>query len=137
MSTQLLEKEIERNVVETGTKLGLRASAIPDLKGRARNVFKISGGTIAAVEADGKTPVYGRDGVAPLTFDEWVARQVVEAPHLFESSAGGGAAGHASGGGGNKAFVKNPFSEETWNLTEQMKLTKTDPNVAARLRASA
>ncbi len=46
LSAQLLEKEIERNVVEAGTRLGLRASAIPDLKGRARNIFKISGGTI-------------------------------------------------------------------------------------------
>ena len=84
LSAQLLEKEIERNVVEAGTKLGLRASAIPDLKGRARNIFKISGGTVIAVDTDGKTPVFGRDGVSPLTFDEWVARQVVEAPHLFE-----------------------------------------------------
>ena len=140
LSAQLLEKEIERNVVEAGTRLGLRASAIPDLKGRARNIFKISGGTITAVEADGKTPVYGRDGVSPLTFDEWVARQVVEAPHLFESSAGGGAAGHASGGGAGarpQGSMRNPFAKETWNLTEQMKLKKSDPNLAARLRASA
>ncbi len=108
LSAQLLEKEIERNVVEAATKLGLRGSAIPDIKGRARNVFKISGGAIAAVETDGKTPVYGRDGVTPLTFDEWVTRQVVEAPHLFESSAGGGAVGNGSGGVGGGS-MKNPF----------------------------
>ncbi len=137
LSAQLLEKEIERNVVEAGTKLGLRASAIPDLKGRARSIFKISGGSIVAVETDGKTPVFGRDGVTPLTFDEWVARQVVEAPHLFESSAGGGAVGHGSGGAANRSG-KNPFrAGADWNLTEQMKLQKADPKLAERLRASA
>ena len=135
LSAQLLEKEIERNVVEAGSKLGLRASAIPDLKGRARNIFKISGGSIIAVDTDGKTPVFGRDGVTPLTFDEWVTRQVVEAPHLFESSAGGGAVGHGSGGVGNRSG-QNPFSKENWNMTEQMKIAKADPKLAERLRAS-
>ena len=137
LSARLLENEIERNVVEAATKLGLRASAIPDIKLRARNIFKISGGTVAAVDTDGKTPVFGRDGVTPLTFDEWVTRQVVEARHLFESSAGGGGVGHGSGGVGNRSG-KNPFrAGADWNLTEQMKLQKADPNLAARLRASA
>lgn len=136
LSAQLLEKEIERNVVEAGTKLGLRASAIPDIKSRARGVFKILGNAVAAVETDGKTPVFGRDGVTPLTFDEWVQRQVVEAPHLFEASAGGGAVGHNSGGVGQRSG-KNPFARATWNLTEQMKIQKTDPNLAARLKAAA
>jgi hypothetical protein len=33
--------------------------------------------------------------------------------------------------------VKNPFRKETWNVTEQMKLQKSDPALAARLRAAA
>ena len=57
--------------------------------------------------------------------------------HLFESNAGSGAAGNGSGGvGGNNRSVKNPFRKETWNLTEQMKLQKTDPQLAARLKAA-
>jgi hypothetical protein len=136
LSAQLLEKEIERHVVEGATKLGLRATAIPDIKLRARSVFKISGGTISAVESDGQTPVVGRDGVTPLTFDEWVTRQVAEAPHLFEASAGGGAVGHGSGGVGRYS-AKNPFAKATWNLTEQMKIRKSDPALASRLEASA
>jgi len=135
LSAQLLEKEIERNVVEAATKLGLRPSAIPDIKARARQTFKSSGGAIAAVDADGKTPLYGRDGVTPLTFDEWVTRQVVEAPHLFESNAGGGAVGNGSGGVGQR---KNPFRKgPDWNLTEQMRLLKTDPRLAERFKAAA
>jgi hypothetical protein len=137
LSAQLLENQIERNVVEAATKIGLRASAIPDIKLRARSIFKISGGTVTAVDTDGKSPVFGRDGVTPLTFDEWVTRQVVEAPHLFESSAGGGAVGNGSGGVG-KHTGRNPFrAGAEWNLTEQMKLQKADPKLAERLRASA
>ena len=41
----------------------------------------------------------------------------------------GGAAGNRS--------VKNPFRKESWNLTEQMKIQKTDPQLAARLKAAA
>jgi hypothetical protein len=68
--------------------------------------------------------------------DEWVDGQVSEAPHLFESNAGGGAASNASGGGAGRT-VKNPFRKDSWNLTEQMRLLKSDPGLAARLKAAA
>ena len=78
----------------------------------------------------------GRDGVTPLTLDEWAEGLVTEAPHLFESSAGGGAVGHNSGGVGS--VRKNPFKRgPEWNMTEQMKLQKTDPKLAVRLKAAA
>jgi hypothetical protein len=32
---------------------------------------------------------------------------------------------------------KNPFLKETFNLTEQMKIQKNDPALAARLKAAA
>jgi hypothetical protein len=95
-----------------------------------------------AFEADGQAVKYGRDGVTPMTLEEWVDMQVSEAPHLFESNAGGGGGGatsqygNGSGGAGSKA-VRNPFRKETWNLTEQMKLQKSDPALAARLRGAA
>ena len=71
-----------------------------------------------------------------MTLEEWLDTQVSEAPHLFESNAGGGAAGNGSGGVGHRS-VKNPFTKENWNLTEQMKLQKTDPQMAQRLKAAA
>jgi len=40
----------------------------------------------------------GKDGITPMTLDEWVEQQVADAPHLFESNAGGGAASNGSGG---------------------------------------
>jgi hypothetical protein len=97
-------------------------------------------GTPTAFDTDGKTVRYGRDGLTPMTLEEWVDTQVSEAPHLFESNAGGGAAGNASGGGAGsrpQGLQKNPYKRETWNLTEQMRLQKSDPQLAARLKAAA
>jgi hypothetical protein len=99
-------------------------------------VFRLVDGAPRAYEADGQTVRVGKDGMTPMTLDEWVEQQVADAPHLFESNAGGGAASNGSGGVGNKS-VKNPFRKESWNLTEQMKLQKTDPGLAARLKAAA
>jgi hypothetical protein len=57
---------------------------------------------------------------------------------LFEANAGGGAAGVPAGGGSNgNRSVKNPFRKESWNITEQMKLEKTDRQLAERLKAAA
>jgi hypothetical protein len=95
-------------------------------------------GVPQAFEADGQTARMGKDGVTPMTLAEWIDALVSDAPHLFESNAGGGAVGNGSGGvGGGNRSVKNPFAQATWNLTEQMKLQKTDPKLAARLKAAA
>jgi len=136
LNARLTAIQIDQGVVGAATKRGLRATALTDITARARNVFKLVNGAPRAFEADGETVRYGKDGVTPMTLEEWVDMQVTEAPHLFESNAGGGAAGNGSGGAGNRS-VKNPFRKESWNLTEQMHLQKTDPNLAARLKAAA
>jgi hypothetical protein len=123
-------------VVAEASKRGLRATAIPDITARARNTFRLVNGVPQALEADGQTPRAGRDGVSPLTVAEWIDAQVSDAPHLFEANAGGGATGDGSGGAAHHSGP-NPFRRETWNLTEQMKLQKSDPALAARLKASA
>jgi len=134
-NAQLTRIQIDQGVTTTATKRGLRLTAIPDITARARTVFRLVDGAPRAYEADGQTVRVGKDGITPMTLDEWVEQQVADAPHLFESNAGGGAASNGSGGAGNKS-VKNPFRKESWNLTEQMKLTKTDPQLAARLKAA-
>ena len=137
-NSQLTRIQIDQGVITAATKRGLRPTAMPDITARARSIFKLVKGVPTAFEADGQTVRVGKDGITPMTLDEWADQQVAEAPHLFESNAGGGAAGNGSGGvgAGNKA-VRNPFRKESWNLTEQMKLTKTDPQLAARLKAAA
>ncbi|MBA4148634.1 MAG: hypothetical protein H0X66_11020 [Verrucomicrobia bacterium] len=137
LTARLTAIQIDQGVLTTATKRGLRPTAIPDITSRARSIFKLVNGAPRAFEADGETVRYGKDGVTPMTLEEWVDMQVSEAPHLFESNTGGGAAGNASGGGGSATGAhKNPFRKESWNLTEQMKLQKSDPALAARLRAA-
>jgi hypothetical protein len=140
LNVRLTAIQIDQGVTTVATKKGLRPTAIPDITARARTVFRLVNGVPTAFESDGKTVRAGKDGITPMTLEEWVDTQVTDAPHLFESNAGGGAAGDAAGGGGaaraNRA-VKNPFRKETWNLTEQMKLQRTDPQLAARLKAAA
>lgn len=137
-NARLIAIQIDQGVVAAATKRGLRSTALADITSRARGVFRLVNGVPTAFESDAQTVRVGKDGVAAMTLEEWVDAQVSEAPHLFESNAGGGAAGNGSGGaGGGKAPMKNPFRKETRNLTEQMKLMKIDPQLAARLKASA
>jgi hypothetical protein len=136
LNARLTAIQIDQGVTTTATKRGLRPTAIPDITARARTVFRLVDGAPRAYEADGQTVRVGKDGITPMTLDEWVEQQVADAPHLFESNAGGGAASNGSGGVGNRS-VKNPFRKESWNLTEQMKLQKSDPQLAARLKAAA
>ena len=137
-NTRLTTIQIDQGVITVATKRGLRPTALPDITSRARTVFKLVNGAPQAFEPDGKTVRYGRDGISPMTLEEWVDAQVSEAPHLFESNAGGGAASNGAGGAaGVNRSVKNPFRKDTWNLTEQMKLQKSDPGLAVRLKAAA
>ena len=137
LNARLTSIQIDQAVVGEATKRGLRASAIPDITARARNTFRLVNGVPQAFEADGQTARVGKDGLTPLSLAEWIDAQVSEAPHLFESNAGGGAAGNGSGGVG-RGSAKNPFRKGAeWNVTEQMRLLKTDPALAQRLKAAA
>ena len=128
--------QIDQAVVSEATKRGLRPTALTDITSRARSTFKLVNGVPQAFEADGQTARTGKDGVSPMTLAEWVDALVSDAPHLFEANAGSGAAGSGGGVTGNRS-VKNPFLKATFNFTEQMKLQKTDPSLAARLKAAA
>jgi hypothetical protein len=141
LNSRLVAIQIDQGVTAAASKRGLRATAIPDITSRARGVIRLVNGVPTAFEVDGQTVRVGRDGVTPMTLEEWIDAQVSEAPHLFEANTGSGASGAGSlyvhpGGAVNRS-VRNPFRKETWNLTEQMKMQKTDPALAARLKATA
>jgi hypothetical protein len=136
LTGRLTAIQIDQAVVTEATKRGLRPTAIPDITSRARTNFKLMNGVPQAFEADGQTARMGKDGTSPMTLAEWVDALVSDAPHLFEANAGSGAAGSGPGGVGNRS-VKNPFRKESFNLTEQMKIQKSDPQLAARLKAAA
>jgi len=98
MTGRLTSIQIDQGVLTVATKRGLRPTAIPDITARARSIFRLVNGVPTALDPDGKTLRYGKDGLTPMTLEAWVDAQVSEAPHLFESNAGGGAASNGSGG---------------------------------------
>lgn len=134
LNARLVSIQIDQAVVSEATKRGLRATALPDITARARTTFRLVNGVPQAFESDGQTVRTGKDGFTPLSLAEWIDLQVSEAPHLFESNVGSGAPGSGSVGTGPR---QNPFRKETWNLTEQMRLLKSEPALAARLQAAA
>ncbi len=137
LTGRLTAIQIDQAVVTEATKRGLRPTALTDITARARATFKLVNGVPQAF--DGDAPRFGRDGTSPMTLAEWVDALVSDAPHLFEANAGSGAAGSGSGGAGSASAraPRNPYRKETFNLTEQMKIQKSDPQLAARLKAAA
>lgn len=144
LTDRLSDLSINQAAIAIATKLGLRPSAQPDITSRAQSVFSLNQkGEIVALEADGKTPMYGRDG-GPLTMQEWAEKLVTEAPHLFAESKGSGGSGDGANGGnapGGYAEMskKNPFKKGTehFNMTAQAKIMKENPALARRLAADA
>ena len=135
---RLADLQINQGAIAAATKRGLRPSAMADLALRVRNVFRLEAGVPRAYEADGKTAKVGKDGVSPITLDEWVEGLAAEAPHLFAENAGGGAAGSGSGAGsGAVPFGENPWKRETFNLTKQGEIVRKDPSRAKALMSAA
>lgn len=95
-------------IAEVGAKKGIKPKALSYVLDKARDLFHVADGKIAA-----------RDGVFsqarptdPLTPDEWMDALVKTDDFLFEPSSGGGA---KPGPGGNKPGAKqlhNPTPEE-------------------------
>jgi hypothetical protein len=133
LNARLAAIQIDQAVVNEASKRGLRGTAAADVMARARNVFRLVNGCPTPFEANGQTVRAGKDGVSPMNLAEWVDSLVADAPHLFEANVGGGAVAS----GGNVGSRTNPFRRESWNVTEQMVLMRTDPQLAERLRAAA
>lgn len=87
---------------------------------RARDVFVIADGQARPVAADGKTPLRRLDGWL-VSVGDWVA-SVLPAKQAE--------------GIRTPVPAKSPFLRSSWNLTEQMRIQKQYPVLAAMLRAA-
>jgi hypothetical protein len=100
----------------------------PDLvmktKLSADQIQREADGTVVVVNGYERTPV----AEWARTLPAWMQKQ----PKPQGSGAPVGRAG-----GEIPAGTKNPFTKETWNLTEQGRLLRTDPDMYARLKAQA
>lgn len=69
-------------------------------------------------------------GLAPK---DWLVDLQAKRPHWFGESGGGG----AGGGRNTTTGIKNPFTAEHWNMTEQGKILETDSARANTLARAA
>jgi hypothetical protein len=95
--TKLADTLRDSAIQAAAAKIGVVASAIPDVLGRARSVFSVDDDAhVVARDVNGGV-IMGADGKKPLDAESWIKGLKDEAPHLFPLSKGGGA-----GGGGGK-----------------------------------
>jgi hypothetical protein len=98
-SSRLSKLLVDNAVSEAALKSGVMDTALEDVLRRAKEVFRVVDGVVVPQNRDGDT-IYGKDGVRPLTQDEWLSDLRNNAPHLFKPSKGGGAAPDGGKGGG-------------------------------------
>jgi len=100
----------------------------PDLilktKLTSEQIERESDGTVVVVDGYQRTPV----GEWAKTLPAWMQKQP-------KPQGSGAPSGRASGD--SVAGVKNPFSKETFNLTEQSRLFRTDRDMYERLKNAA
>jgi hypothetical protein len=95
---KLIDSEVVTAILDP--KNGVRPEALEDIKRRAYEAFRIKDGK--PIPFAGDQPVYGKDGVTPITASDWIAKMKDSAPHYFKESKGGGADPGAGGGGGGQ-----------------------------------
>ena len=83
-------------------------------------------GTVVVVDGYQRTPV-----------SEWAKNQLPAWMQKQPRPQGSGAPAGSRSSGELPAGIKNPFSRETFNLTEQSRLFKTDRDLYDRLKAAA
>lgn len=94
LESLLIDSAVRVKALESG----VLNTAVDDVMLRAKTTFKIVDGR-AVPHVDDK-PVYGKDGVNPMSVEEWINGLAKTAPHLFGSTQGGGAGGSRPGSRG-------------------------------------
>jgi len=85
------------------------------------------------IEVDNGVPVVV-DGYERTPVNEWAKGKLPDYILKQPKPQGGGAPAGRSSGGEIPAGTKNPFAQETFNITEQMRLYRTDKDLYDRLK---
>jgi hypothetical protein len=124
--TKERNRTIQDKVREAASKSKVIDTALEDVLMLSERMFEVGeDGTVTTKDGVGVTP-----GIAP---EVWLTEMQAKRPHWWPASGGGGARG--GGGGGN--FSNNPWSSENWNMTEQGRLFRENPERAKQMAASA
>ena len=87
------------------------------------------------IEVDNGVPVVV-DGYERTPVNEWAKGKLPDYILKQPKPQGSGAPAGRSSGGEIPAGTKNPFAQETFNITEQMRLYRTDKDLYDRLKNS-
>jgi len=126
---------LQAEVRQVARAQGLNRAEADALAEQSRAAFRIVNGEAQAVGSDGRTAL--RDGAgALLSVGAWVTRK------NEKLKAESGNAAPLQGTFGPTPIplpvrLKNPFARASWNLTEQMRLQRRDPELAAKLKAES
>ena len=121
--TKEQRQTIAEQVRKAAKALKVRDSAVEDAVMYGQNLLTVDDtGNVVTRENAGVTPF--------ISADEMLRDLIAQRPHWLEESIGGGSNGGKGFNAGN-----NPYSHENWNLGEQMKVYKDNPDKARQLAA--
>lgn len=113
-------------VIAGATATKALPEAVDDLRLLATNIFEVTedGKVVAKEGIPGVTP-----GISP---EVWLTDMKRSKPFYWPVSQGANGRGGTGGSGGT-----NPWSKESWNMTEQGRILVADPKKAEQLAAQA
>ena len=111
---------------------------LPHMKNQIKTFQAEDGGyDVHVIDKEGN-PRFADDATTPFTVADLVAEMKANetyAPAFPNANAGGGGNPNAGGGGGNGGI--NPWKKDTKNITNQAKLVKENPTLAAQFKKAA
>jgi hypothetical protein len=115
------DDRIETGLTAAAVRAGVDKLAVRHAVMDGRTVFTELDDKGQLVAKQGEDVRYGKDGVNPLTPDEWFAevRSAGTAPHLWPRSSGGGAPANHSGGPSGIDYSKLPPTERLTQFRQQ------------------
>lgn len=126
------ESEAGHALRTAAVSAGVRETAVEDILLRGKGVFTVTdNGTLEARDSEGNLRTVKNKALTPELFIESLRDKY---PHYWPESVSSGARG-----GSGTANTPNPFKKgsKDYNLTEQAKLRKSNPELAQQLQAEA
>jgi hypothetical protein len=109
---------IKTALLDAAARAGVAKGAMPDAVQRGMAVFVDLDDHGNVISKLGEEIRYGKDGISPLSPDEWMAGLKTEAPHLWPASTGSGAPAHHAGGPDGIDWSKLPPAERLTRYRE-------------------
>lgn len=112
------QDKIKYALVGAVARAGVAKEAVEDAVARGLGVFVDIDEHDNVIAKTGEDVRYGKDGVSPLTPDEWIVGLKPSAPHLWPPSSGGGAPSHHGANGQGIDWSKLPATERLTKFRE-------------------